>query len=64
LSESEKELKELKSSLKGTQPIGCLIDIAKSLDQAKAILQFVEVISEKNLQTTITLTASRGKLIT
>ncbi|CAJ0767820.1 13325_t:CDS:2, partial [Entrophospora sp. SA101] len=58
---SLKELKELKNSLIDTQPIGCLVNTAKTLDQAKAILTFIEAISEKTLKTTITLTASRGR---
>jgi N-acetyltransferase 10 len=61
LTEQQVELKELKESLTDTQPIGCLINTAKTLDQAKAILTFIEAISEKKLKSTITLTASRGR---
>ncbi|CAH1762846.1 13848_t:CDS:10 [Entrophospora sp. SA101] len=61
LAEQQVELKELKNSLIDTQPIGCLVNTAKTLDQAKAILTFIEAISEKTLKTTITLTASRGR---
>jgi N-acetyltransferase 10 len=61
LTEKVKELKSLCSSLQDTQPIGSLVSQARSLDQAKAILQFVEAISEKTLQTTVALTASRGR---
>ena len=33
----------------------------RTLDQAKAILTFIEAISEKNLRSTVALTASRGR---
>ncbi|CAG8492780.1 10349_t:CDS:10 [Ambispora gerdemannii] len=55
------ELNELKSSLADTQPIGSLVQTAKTLDQAKAVLTFIEAISEKTLRSTVTLTASRGR---
>ena len=58
---TEKELKELKESLKEHQPIGPIIQLAKTLDQAKAILTFIEAASDKNLRTTVTLTAARGR---
>lgn len=35
--------------------------MCKTLDQAKALLKFVEAISEKTLRSTISLTASRGR---
>ncbi|KAK9768623.1 N-acetyltransferase 10 [Basidiobolus ranarum] len=60
-SERESELKDLKESLADTQPVGALISGAKTLDQAKAILTFVEAISEKTLRSTVALTASRGR---
>ena len=58
---NEKELKNLKSSLKETQPVGSLISCARTIDQARAILTFTESISEKDLKTTVALTASRGR---
>jgi N-acetyltransferase 10 len=30
-----------------TQPVGALVEIVKTLDQAKALLTFIEAISEK-----------------
>ncbi|KAG5457516.1 MAG: N-acetyltransferase 10, partial [Olpidium bornovanus] len=57
----ELELKELKESLAGTEPIGLLVGCAKSLDQAKALLTFVDAISEKTLKSIVTLTAARGR---
>ncbi|KAJ2716755.1 N-acetyltransferase 10 [Coemansia spiralis] len=57
----EVELASLKETLADTQPIGGLVAQAKTLDQAKAIMTFVDAISEKSLRTTVSLTASRGR---
>ncbi|KAJ2035900.1 N-acetyltransferase 10 [Coemansia sp. S3946] len=57
----DQELAALKSSLADTQPIGNLIARAKTLDQAKAIMTFVDAISEKSLRSTVSLTAGRGR---
>ena len=51
----------MKKSLQDTQPVGSLIKNAKTLDQAKAVLTFIEAISEKTLRTTVALTAGRGR---
>jgi N-acetyltransferase 10 len=73
LTESQRELKELKESLKDTQPVSALIEKTKTLDQvcvnsldivksqAKAVLTFIEAISEKTLRSTVALTAARGR---
>ncbi|EDO49259.1 predicted protein [Nematostella vectensis] len=61
LTPSEVELKELKDSLQDTQPVGSLINCCRTLDQAKALLKFIEAISEKTLRTTVSLTAARGR---
>ncbi|GAB9469473.1 N-acetyltransferase 10 [Globisporangium polare] len=61
LTKDQLELKDLKESLRETQPVGALVDQARTLDQAKAILTFVEAISEKTLRSTVALTASRGR---
>ncbi|XP_067902529.1 RNA cytidine acetyltransferase [Heterodontus francisci] len=61
LTPREVELKELKESLHDTQPVGVLIDGSKTLDQAKAVLKFIEAISEKTLRSTVALTAARGR---
>ncbi|KAH3668778.1 hypothetical protein OGAPHI_002533 [Ogataea philodendri] len=61
LSEKEQELVELKSSLEDTQPAGSLVSLAKTLNQAEAILRFIDSIAEKTLNTTVTLTAGRGR---
>lgn len=58
---TKKELKEIKDSLANSQPVGSLITLAKTVDQAKALLTFVDAISEKTLRSTVTLTAARGR---
>ncbi|KAL0584748.1 hypothetical protein ABG067_005486 [Albugo candida] len=55
------ELRELKESLKDSLPVGTFVEQARTLDQAKAILTFVEAISEKTLRSTVALTAGRGR---
>ncbi|RZF38829.1 hypothetical protein LSTR_LSTR000532 [Laodelphax striatellus] len=59
--ESDIELKNLKESLRDTQPVSALLNCCKTLDQAKALLKFVEAISEKTLRSTVSLTAARGR---
>jgi len=61
VSDREEELGELKASLQDTQPIGALVNCARTLDQAKCLLKFVEAISEKTLRSTVSLTAARGR---
>ncbi|CAH0515909.1 unnamed protein product [Peronospora belbahrii] len=61
LTKDDLELQELKASLRETQPVGALVEQARTLDQAKAILTFVEAVSEKTLRSTVALTAGRGR---
>ena len=61
LSPSEAELIDLKESLQDTQPVGALVSCTKTYDQAKALLKFVEAISEKTLRSTVCMTAARGR---
>jgi N-acetyltransferase 10 len=56
-----KELEDIKESLADAPPVGDLIKLAKTVDQAKALLTFVDAIAEKALQSTVTLTAARGR---
>ncbi|KAF2146910.1 uncharacterized protein K452DRAFT_315110 [Aplosporella prunicola CBS 121167] len=56
-----KELEEIKESLADSQPVGSLVQLARTVDQAKGLLTFVDAIAEKTLQSTVTLTASRGR---
>ena len=57
----QKELADLKESLEDVQPAGALVNIAKTVDQAKAVMTFVDAIAEKTLRSTVTLTAGRGR---
>ncbi|KAF6818144.1 nucleolar ATPase [Colletotrichum sojae] len=59
--EAQKELESMKESLQDTQPVGSLVTLAKTVDQAKALLTFVDAIAEKTLRSTVTLTAARGR---
>ena len=60
-SASKKELEGIKESLVDTQPVGSLITLAKTVDQAKALLTFVAAIAEKGLKSTVSQTAGRGR---
>ncbi|KAG0135931.1 GNAT acetyltransferase 2-domain-containing protein [Tuber indicum] len=61
MTRQKRELLELKESLSEVQPVGSLVDISKTVDQAKAIMTFVDAITEKTLRSTVTLTAGRGR---
>jgi N-acetyltransferase 10 len=61
VTENQTELNELKVAMKDTQPVGKLIDICRTLDQARAVLTCVEAISEKTLRSTVVTTAARGR---
>ncbi|KAG1727820.1 GNAT acetyltransferase 2-domain-containing protein [Suillus lakei] len=58
---AESELKDLKDGLADTKPVGELVKLAKTIDQAQAVLTFVDAIAEKTLSSTVTLTAARGR---
>ncbi|KAJ6101919.1 RNA cytidine acetyltransferase [Penicillium sp. IBT 16267x] len=58
---TKKELKEIKENLVDAKPIGPLVNLAKTVDQAKALLTFADAIAEKTLKSTVTLTAGRGR---
>eukprot|EP00913_Durusdinium_trenchii_P016654 g15654.t1 len=49
---NERELDELKETTADTQPIGPIVNVSKTLDQAKAVMSFVDAISEKTLNRT------------
>ena len=57
----DSELKELKETLADTKPVGELVKLAKTIDQAQAVLNFTDAIAEKTLSSTVTLTAGRGR---
>ena len=48
--------------MQDTQPVGSILSCTTTLDQAKALLKFVEAISENlTLRSTVAMTASRGR---
>lgn len=47
--------------MRDTKPIGNLVNLAKTYDQASSIMQIVDTISEKSMKATISLTAGRGR---
>ncbi|CAK9290520.1 unnamed protein product [Gordionus sp. m RMFG-2023] len=55
------ELKNLVESFQDVQTTGPILKLTKTLDQAKALLKFVDIVSEKVIKSTICLTASRGR---
>ncbi|SCU80302.1 LAMI_0B01640g1_1 [Lachancea mirantina] len=61
ISPKQQELLELKESLEDVQPAGSLVQMAKTVNQAQAILTFIDAISEKTFNSTVALTAGRGR---
>ena len=59
--EKQKELDGIRDALADSQPVGSLVTLARTVDQAKALLTFVDAIAEKTLRSTVTLTAARGR---
>ncbi|KAH8157659.1 hypothetical protein CIB48_g10585 [Xylaria polymorpha] len=59
--EAQKELDSIKESLRDTDVVGQLVGLTRTVDQAKAILTFIDTITEKKLRGTATLTAARGR---
>lgn len=43
------------------QPAGPLVAMCRTLDQARALVTFLDAASEKTLRATVALTASRGR---
>lgn len=61
LTKEQQELVDLKKSLEDVQPAGSLVALSKTVNQAQAVLTFIDSISEKSLRNTVTLTAGRGR---
>ncbi|CAK0794876.1 unnamed protein product [Prorocentrum cordatum] len=57
----QQELEELQATTADTQPIGPILSVAKTADQAKVLMGFIDAISEKALNRTVALTAARGR---
>ena len=47
--------------MKDTKPIGNLVARCKTLDQARSVMSMVDTISEKNMKTTLSISAGRGR---
>ncbi|KAK6336457.1 killer toxin resistant protein [Orbilia brochopaga] len=60
-SKSKKELEAVKELVADVQPTASLVNLAKTADQAQALLTFIKAITEKTLRSTVTLTAARGR---
>ncbi|KAJ6520530.1 GNAT acetyltransferase 2-domain-containing protein [Mycena sanguinolenta] len=60
-SPDQAQLEDLRQTLADSTPAGPLLTLSKTLDQAQALLTFIEAISEKTLASTVTLTAARGR---
>ncbi|KAL6730819.1 hypothetical protein Aduo_001753 [Ancylostoma duodenale] len=61
LSPSEAELKALKDGMKDTKPIGPLLNKCRTACQGKALLRLLDVITDKDLNVTCSITAARGR---
>lgn len=59
-SKREKELQELIKQM-NQPPIGPLISMCKTLDQAKGIMLMVNAIAEKSAKNTVSMTSARGR---
>ena len=60
--QEEMELRDLQESLLETPHVGVLVELAKTVDQAKALLVFLEACSEKtHITSTVAMTAARGR---
>ena len=59
--EENQELQELQESLVETPHVGVLVELTKTLDQAKALLVFMDACAEKTSKSTVAMTAARGR---
>ena len=55
------ELKTLQESLADSKIIGTLIQEAKTLDQAKALMMLMDALTQENFKYTVSITAARGR---
>ncbi|VDM75311.1 unnamed protein product [Strongylus vulgaris] len=61
LSSSEAELKALKEGMKDTKPIGPLLNKCRTACQGKVLLRLLDVITDKVMNVTCSITAARGR---
>ena len=59
--QQQKSLKQFQTEFTDQKPLGPLVEASKTIDQAKAVVTFVEAIAEKTLRSTVALTAARGR---
>ena len=55
------ELTDVKASLVDTPNLGSLVALTRTVDQATAVMSFLDCISEKSYKSTVALTAGRGR---
>lgn len=48
-------------AMPAVQPAGPLVTKCRTLDQARAVMTFLDAASEKTLRSTVALTAARGR---
>uniref|UniRef100_U5EMW5 RNA cytidine acetyltransferase n=1 Tax=Corethrella appendiculata TaxID=1370023 RepID=U5EMW5_9DIPT len=60
-STNDELLEELKENLSDTPPAGPLVNLCRTHDQAKAVVQFIDCLAEKQLKPPTSLTAARGR---
>lgn len=58
--EKNSELQQLQESLKGTEPVGNLLGICKTVDQASVVMQVMSSLMDKGVPT-FAITAARGR---
>uniref|UniRef100_A0ACD5T8E2 Uncharacterized protein n=2 Tax=Avena sativa TaxID=4498 RepID=A0ACD5T8E2_AVESA len=61
LSERERGLKDLKDQFREDFPVGPLIGKCCTMDQGKAVINFLDSILDKSLRSTVALLAARGR---
>lgn len=52
---------ELRESYADRQPLGSLVSLCKTFDQANAVIKFTETLIKKTSRATVSLTAARGR---
>jgi N-acetyltransferase 10 len=58
---ADPELASLAEGLRDVQPAGALVSRCRTLDQARAVVSFLDAASERGLRSTVALTAARGR---
>ncbi|CAJ0933087.1 unnamed protein product, partial [Mesorhabditis belari] len=61
ISPNDTELQSLKEQMKDSKPIGFLLGKCCTLDQAKTLLRLIDVLTDKQLTVTCSITAGRGR---